>query len=66
MSYARSYAPTAVFVDRWLALVAAAVLPGLGQPLCSSVAKGKTIGLATSERQVFKRLSGEYLTGKFE
>ena len=31
MGYARGYFPTAVFVDRWLALVAAAVLPGLGQ-----------------------------------
>ena len=31
MSYARGYTLTAAFVDRWLALVAAAVLPGLGQ-----------------------------------
>jgi len=31
MSYARGYAPTAIFFDRSLALVAAAVLPGLGQ-----------------------------------
>jgi hypothetical protein len=31
MGYARGYVPTAIFVDRWLALVAAAVLPGLGQ-----------------------------------
>lgn len=30
-SYARGYLPTAVFLDRSLALVAAAVLPGLGQ-----------------------------------
>lgn len=30
MGYSRGYAPTAIFVDRWLALVAAAVLPGLG------------------------------------
>jgi hypothetical protein len=29
--YARGYVPTAIFLDRWLALVAAAVLPGLGQ-----------------------------------
>jgi hypothetical protein len=66
ISYARGYAPTAIFVDRWLALVAAAVLPGLGQTRCSSVARGKMIGLATSKRQVFKRLSGEHLTGKLE
>src|SRR5262245_42763776 len=31
MGYARGYVPTAIFLDRWLALVAAAVLPGLGQ-----------------------------------
>ncbi len=31
MGHARGYAPTAIFIDRWLALVAAAVLPGLGQ-----------------------------------
>jgi hypothetical protein len=31
MGYARGYAPTAIFINRWLALVAAAVLPGLGQ-----------------------------------
>ena len=30
MGYARGYAPTGIFVDRWLALIAAAVLPGLG------------------------------------
>jgi hypothetical protein len=30
MGYARGYAPTAIFMDRWLALIAAAVLPGLG------------------------------------
>ena len=30
MGYARGYAPTMIFMDRWLALIAAAVLPGLG------------------------------------
>jgi hypothetical protein len=31
MGFDRGYSPTAIFFDRWLALVAAAVLPGLGQ-----------------------------------
>ena len=31
MGYALGYIPTAIFLDRWLALAAAVVLPGLGQ-----------------------------------